>query len=334
MAESNISKSIQRAYFKKGRQKEFLNDTKTRFCLSWNRLAKFLNINVKTLQTWREEKFCMTMEAVKRLCGEVGIDLPKDVDVRQPFWHVKKAARLGGVAVYKKYGTIGGNPEYRKQQWRIWWDKTGRFVDRRFSVQYPQRSSLLAEWIGIMLGDGGISDMQVVVTLHRKDDREYIDFVVGLIYKLFGVNPSLQNKKNDAAVDIVVSRISLVEFCIKQLGLVKGNKTKQQSDIPSWVKKERRYYLSCIRGLMDTDGSIFTHRYKVKGKEYAYKKIIFTNRSMPLLQSVFFILKKEGFNPRKTGQAVYLESQQDVGRYMKQISSHNLKHLQRYQASL
>ncbi|MBI5420805.1 MAG: LAGLIDADG family homing endonuclease [Parcubacteria group bacterium] len=276
----------------------------------------------------------MTLEAVKYLCKEAKIDFPENIEVREPFWYVKKAAQLGGIAVYKKYGIIGGNPEYRKQQWHAWWNRVGKPKNRHLPIQYPLRSSLLAEWVGIMLGDGGVSKMQVTITLHRRDDREYIYFVTKLIRELFGVIPGLYNKKGDAAMDIVVSRVSLVEFCTKRLGLVRGSKTRQQVDIPYWVKKERQYYVSCVRGLIDTDGSVFTHRYKVKNKEYQYKKIIFTNRSAPLLQSVFLILKKEGLHPRKTNQAVYIESQHDVSYYMKSIGSHNPKHLQRYQTSL
>jgi len=38
---------------------------------------------------------------------------------------------------------------------------------------------------------------------------------------------------------------------------------------------------------MDTDGCVFTHRYKSKGKWYSYKKLYFTSLSKPLLNSFF-----------------------------------------------
>ena len=35
-------------------------------------------------------------------------------------------------------------------------------------------------FIGIVLGDGGVSDYQVTVTLHAVDDKEYGNYVVNL----------------------------------------------------------------------------------------------------------------------------------------------------------
>jgi len=44
-------------------------------------------------------------------------------------------------------------------------------------IDKPERSSNLAEFIGIILGDGGITERQVTVTLHKHDDKDFCFYV-------------------------------------------------------------------------------------------------------------------------------------------------------------
>lgn len=125
-----------------------------------------------------------------------------------------------------------------------------------------------------MLGDGGISKSQVTVTLNSETEKEYIIYVRSLMEKLFGVKPSLIKDKNFLAVDLIVSRIKLVDFC-RSIGLKIGNKIKQEADIPDWVKSNRKFMELCVRGLIDTDGSIFTHKYISRGGYISTRKLIF-----------------------------------------------------------
>ncbi|MBM4467703.1 MAG: hypothetical protein FJ014_19490 [Chloroflexi bacterium] len=59
----------------------------------------------------------------------------------------------------------------------------------------PEKSPLLAEFIGIMLGDGSITDHQVTVTLNKTDDAEYANFIRELIGGLFGIASSIHIDK-------------------------------------------------------------------------------------------------------------------------------------------
>ncbi len=107
---------------------------------------------------------------------------------------------------------------------------------------------------------------------------------------------------------------------------------KQRFDIPDWIKENRDYMIACIRGLVDTDGSVFTHRYRVNGKMYAYKKIYFSSSSPPLIKTVHDFLTNEGFYARisKAGVHIRIESIAGVKRYMEIIGSSNPKHWKRY----
>jgi hypothetical protein len=294
--------------------------------------AVLVNCSERTIRDWRRGKFLVDQFALKKLCHKARIKFPKNINKIKDYWYVGKGSSLGGKAVFKKYGAIGGNPVYRKKCWLYWWETKGKYQSSVIGISKPIKkpkfSEELAEFAGIILGDGNISDRQVKITLNSEDDKEYGKFIIDLIKSLFNVPIGIYSKKNALANDYVISRTELVKFCISKIGLKKGNKTKQKVDIPDWIKRNKKYSLACLRGLIDTDGCVFNHKYKVKNKWYLYKKIAFTTSSEPLRASVFNILKDFDLNPRLAGDRdVRIDCRKDVHKYFKIVKSHNQKHL-------
>src|SRR3989344_3154088 len=99
--------------------------------------------------------------------------------------HLRKIGRKGGLSRMRLYGnpgtklgrSLGGQKSL--QTHRL--NGASPFVVRKILI--PSFSSDLAEFIGIVLGDGGITSRQVVITLHKDDDRDYAEYVVGLVKK-------------------------------------------------------------------------------------------------------------------------------------------------------
>ncbi len=331
MAEKIISKRVS---FPEGKQKSFIDKILSK--ISIKEAAAFCGLSERTIRDWRREKFLIDYKALKILCNKSHFSLPRNIKLKDSYWYVKKGASKGGKAVWKKYGRIGSDPEYRKKKWYEWWERIGKYkqhpiINKPSPIKKSNKSKYLAEFVGIVLGDGGITKYQIVITLHSKDDKEYSKFVIALIEKLFSVPVGVNYDKKSLSVDLAISRIRLVRFCVEKLGLKIGDKIKQQVDIPSWIKQKKKYVIACLRGLMDTDGCVFTHRYKVNGKLYKYKKLAFTSYSKPLRQSVFDILKNIGLNPRLVQRSdVRLDSIDDVKRYFQLVGSHNPKLLKKY----
>ncbi|OIO49096.1 MAG: hypothetical protein AUJ34_01795 [Parcubacteria group bacterium CG1_02_41_12] len=326
-----------RAVFPKNKQRDFLARVESKTQKTESELAPLLNIHSRTLREWKKEKYSIPLKSLKKLCAMTNCSMPSNIVIKEPFWWTKKAAIIGGNATYRKYGIIGGNQELRKKQWRKWWEKKGKHtiknskILKRKTIQKPRKSEKLAEFIGIMLGDGGLSHRQINISLHYRDDKPYAKFVATLIKNLFGLNPSIYFRAKKSINTIVVSRTDLVEFLTKNIGLKIGNKIKQQVGIPKWIKQKRQYQIACLRGLIDTDGSIFKHQYKVNKKQYQYKKMDFTSRSFPLLNSVSDILKKLDIKHRKSGAySIRIESIKAVNRYFDIVGTHNPKHLKKY----
>ena len=249
--------------------------------------------------------------------------------------HLQKIASKGGKAKVKKYGRVAPDEEKRKKAWAKWWNKEGKLKSSPIlqckHVVKPKHSESLAEFVGIMIGDGGMSEYFLTVTLNADTDCRYAGFVSSLIEDLFRVTPKIRKRKSGTALDVVVHRKELVDFCCT-IGLTKGNKLKQGLDIPIWVKKNKEYARACLRGLFDTDGTVYEHHYVSKGKMYHYQKISFSSRSPLLIRSVFsllqyFCIKSEiAYN----GMEVRIQSRENVRRFMQLIGTSNPKHADKY----
>ena len=339
MAKSNNDYYPKRVLFIKGEQRKFIDLVMEKLNANINKLAFLANVHPRSIRDWKREKLSVPLTALNIFCTEANLPMPKEIEIKEPFWYSSKGSMAGWLAVKKKYGErVPINEEHRKKKWYEWWEKEGQFKKNNLihllPFKKPRKSKELAEFFGIMMGDGGITNSQICVTLHHIDDLEYSKFVIKLMKKLFDILPSVYHIKKMSVNNIVISRSGLVKY-LNSMGLLIGNKIKQGLNIPSWINKNRSYKIACLRGLVDTDGCIFIHKYKVKGKYYSYKKLSFTSYSKPLRDSVCFIMKNFGLNPRlAANRDVRLDSKDDIKNYFKIVGSHNPKHLRKYQLML
>ncbi len=202
----------------------------------------------------------------------------------------------------------------------------------RKAIKFPCNSILLAEFMGIEFGDGGIGNpWQVVITLNNKKDILYADYVVNLFRNLFRIKVATRKRKNENTLQIVSSGISLVDFLVTK-GAVRGNKIKQRIDIPKWIKGESRFEKAFVRGLMDTDGCLYIHRHIIKGIAYNNIGLCFTSYSRNLLGSVADIFQKFKIEPYITdkGRRIYLYGKNSVIQYLKTFGSNNPRIKEKY----
>lgn len=339
MGKSISKKYSKRLIFPSGRQRKFLLNALQNLNVSWLLFAEKIGVHERTLNDWKREKYSMPLDVAENISKISKIKIPKNTKTEKPFWYVYKGSKMGSkkgaAACFKKYGSYGGDPEYRKKKWYEWWEREGKYKSNIISavkpIKRPKFSEELAEFVGIILGDGSIGKSQISITFHSENDKEYGGFVVNLIKKLFNVYVGTCLKKNFKAVGYNISRTELIRFCTKKLGLKQGNKIKQQVDIPEWIKRNKRYSVACARGLMDTDGCIFIHKYKVNGKQYSYKKLSFRSYSEPLFRSMYEILRNIGLTPRIAGgNDLRIDSKAGVQSYFRLVGSNNPKHLKKF----
>ena len=126
-------------------------------------------------------------------------------------------------------------------------------------------SEELAELVGIILGDGHIhaqpntndknSQYYVSVTTHE-DEIQLINHAENLMSELIGKEPlRLPNCKFNSLQLRLTGMKGVIKM--KNCGLKSGNKVEQQVGVPEWIKQDKNYTIKCLRGLIDTDGTIY-----------------------------------------------------------------------------
>lgn len=244
----------------------------------------------------------------------------------------KQVGRLGGLArksLYGNFGTLQGRQKGGLHS-LVTHRKRGTGFKMLKSIRRPRYSKDLAEFIGIMLGDGHVGVYQATVTTNVNTDLEHARYVVTLTEKLFGIQARISYRKDSRACVVVISSREVCDF-LKKHGLPHGNKVRDGVRIPEWIVANKLYASRCIRGLFDTDGSVYMDRHFIKGKKYCNLGIAFVNRSAPILTFFKHTLQDMHYHPtQKTTFEVFLRRAAEIDDYFKKVGSSNPKHLARY----
>ena len=203
-------------------------------------------------------------------------------------------------------------------------------------IRVPKLNSKLAEFVGIMLGDGNIyiskksHVYQIKITSHSITDKIYLkEFVKPLVEKLFGLKAPIYPEKGKKANSLRLTSKKLVSFLLL-IGLKEGDKIKNKVIIPRWILKKDKFTQACIRGLFDTDGTVFFHN-----KRSHRKSIGFKNYNQKLLRQVRVNVLRFGLHPTQiTNKNVfYLSRQSEIKLFIKRIGFSNCKHLSKCKMS-
>ena len=218
---------------------------------------------------------------------------------------------LGQSTVYDRLLRLKIKPERSKKR---------GFNNKRTDIFIPQKNSnVLAEFVGIMLGDGHITSTQVTVTLGNKEN-DYVDYVVRVIKKVFKITPKVITLRKKYKV-VYFGSVDAVKW-LSLMGFV-FNKVKRQVGVPSWIFTKESFIENFLRGFFDTDGSIYKLRFGLQ--------LSFTNRSLNLLTAIRSGLSMLGYNPSKiSGFHIYLTKNEDIHSFFDKIHPANKKHLKRY----
>jgi len=118
-------------------------------------------------------------------------------------------------------------------------------------------TSELAEFVGIMLGDGYLSypkNPRIKISFNSIDDKEYLDFVFKHTKKLFDTNIIIKHRKNENTSDLFIFNREVIRYLINNINLKispKWNKAK----IPRWIL-DNHLEKYVLRGYFDTDGCV------------------------------------------------------------------------------
>ena len=152
---------------------------------------------------------------------------------------------------------------------------------------YTGDKTALAYVIGIALGDGNLSNPNKrAVRLRITCDIKYPDIIDEIQRNLEIIAP--ENR-----INIAKQRKNCVDiYCYsndweKVLGWKVGKKIEQQVSVPSWIKENPTYSKRCLKGLFQSDGSIYYDR--------KYLMVNFVNCCSTLAFDVLNMIESLGF---------------------------------------
>lgn len=282
-----------RLIFSKGKQHELLQRYKnTCKAENWTDVARNLRVSPNALKEWRYETASLPSRVYAR------IDKPR----RYEQWIIEKRKNTWGQA-------LGGVNS----------------LEGRNRIRVPENSPRLAEFFGIIMGDGNVyvnkkyGVYQIRVACHPIQEQQYAQFVSNLLKTLFGLKASLTRRKLALYVD--VNSRELADFLLENLP---GLKTR--FSYPTWILDDPQCLKSFVRGLTDTDGSV----HRLSNKDPQTIRISFKNADKSLSLAYQKALLNLGFHPSKLiYRNIFLTRKEDTGRYLREIGFSNTKHLER-----
>ncbi len=243
-------------------------------------------------------------------------------------------SRAGGLARIRLHGNPG-TPESRRLGGLNSLNthkKTSSGFKLLRAISTPPNSIALAELLGILAGDGHIDTYQVSITTHAVTDLEHAQYSKALFEKVFPIRASLIFRKDCNACVVCVSSKSISDILVKK-GMKRGHKIKNSLCMPKWVQAKIQYRKAFVRGLFDTDGSVYLDTHRINGKLYKNIAMLFTNRCLPLLADFKATTEELGLHPtQKTDFAVFLRRKEEIRRYFSIVGSSNPKHLRKVEA--
>jgi len=183
-----------------------------------------------------------------------------------------------------------------------------------------KQTKSLSYIVGVALGDGNLSNSNKrAVRLRVTCDNKYPKIIKEIVKHLRIILP-------DNKVSLVDRKTSTDVSCYsnKLEGLLgwkalEGSKEKQKVTVPDWIISNDIYTKECLRGLFQTDGSIYMDR------KYLYTN--FTSIIPTLINKVKIMIENIGFKPKikKTLQfnnktKYVIRMSKDTQKFMKSIN--------------
>jgi len=196
---------------------------------------------------------------------------------------------------------------------------------KRWRAEHPvfyadlPRNGDLAEYIGVVLGDGHIEKFPRTERITIAGDTrkpEYIWRYAALTEKLFYKKPTVAKEKNVNAL-----RISLYQkFISKRLGIPTGDRKNFPYRLPQWISHNKRYTLGFLRGLFEAEGYLSIH---LPTCTYNFA---FVNYNQHLLLIVKNLLIQLEFHPEVRHNAIRIRRRAEVIRLKELIHFRDYSH--------
>lgn len=166
----------------------------------------------------------------------------------------------------------------------------------------------LAEFVGVILGDGNISKFprtERLLLVSNANNTGFVKRYSDIIKRLFNKKPSVKK--------VTISNAVRIGFYQKEistrLAIPAGSRKKLNYIVPQWIKQNDDYLIAFLRGLFEAEGSLSIH---IHTGTYNFQ---FKNQNQSLLDAVKNGLVKLGFHPEIRSNSIRLRRKLEVGSF-------------------
>ena len=156
----------------------------------------------------------------------------------------------------------------------------------------------VAELVGAIIGDGYIytnnRKYQIGLVGSPLTDKEYFEKLKSLIFSEWSKEAKI--KFREGGLRMVIDSKEIASFLINELGIAHGEGKCEKVTIPEKMISNWVLVRNVLRGIVDTDGSVFVS--KKPGIE-KYPSIEITTTSKLLAEQIKLLLEQKGFRVAK-----------------------------------
>lgn len=316
-----------RVAFPPGEQRSFMEEVKRRSRLSLRQLCLLygdrLRVSYSAMKRYGRGESLHPLYLVKELCRIAGLSF-ESLEIKELVpdnWGRVKGGKKGIEAMFAKHGE-------KLREWRAKGGKAARrnllLGTTRKEVFLPSLNEKLSELIGIHLGDGTLTKYFLKVSQDPRYDLPYISYIKALIKDLFGASPAIRKEKDRNLIYTQLFSKTACEYLHKKWNLPYGDKVRGKAAIPDSIMKNRNMAIACLRGLMDTDGSVSKDGNSLSIRFYSHNKMLVDQAERIGRSLGIFTFR----NPMETGT----RSWSKVVDYFRIVRSSNLRHIVRFNA--
>lgn len=212
---------------------------------------------------------------------------------------------------------------------------------RKRNIIFPRLDDpKLAEFIGILLGDGSIGmynckyktkskfQYRIQITLHSEYDKRYIKYVEGLIIRLFNTKPIIRRRKKEKAVDILIFSKDILLFLKDKVGVKLAPKWKRAVVPSRYIRNDLEIYV--LRGYFDTDGSVVI----TNNNGILYPRLEMKISPSPMQEQIIDMIRRNGFRfgvyqIGKGKVRIQLNGLDQLNKWIEKIGFKNYRHIEK-----
>jgi len=122
-------------------------------------------------------------------------------------------------------------------------------------------NSKISELIGAIIGDGcirykpEIGQYYLEIVGNKDKEKQYFDYLKNILKKEFNLNTHIKTRERGLRLK-AYSKL-FVEFLINELNLPYNKEKGENIIIPKQIAQNPELLRYCLRGIVDTDGSLF-----------------------------------------------------------------------------